>query len=117
MRAWWFRYGGTWYANAVMVTLVALGLVERAGLGQGGSAPIGFRLTEVGRAVFGAPEIAPPPEPAERRCLVIQPNFDVVAYLDQADAKRRRAPGTDRRERHRPLGSDPDIPHHSEERV
>ena len=55
MRAWWYRHGGTWYANAVMVTLVALGLVERARLGRGDSAPFGFRLTEVGRAVFGAP--------------------------------------------------------------
>jgi hypothetical protein len=86
-RPWWFRYGGVWYANAVMVTLVALGLVERATMGQGTSAPLGFRLTDVGRAVFGAPEIAPTPEPAERRCLVIQPNYDIVAYLDQADAR------------------------------
>jgi hypothetical protein len=70
-----------------MVSLVALGLVERARLGRGESAPLGFRLTEPGRAVFGAPEIAPPPEPAERRCLVIQPNFDIVAYLDHAGAR------------------------------
>ena len=87
MRAWWYRYGGVWFANAVMVTLVALGLVERGRLGEGPAAPLGFRLTEIGRAVFGAPEVAPPPEPAERRCLVIQPNFDVVAYLDRADAR------------------------------
>ena len=87
MRAWWYRYGGVWFANAVMVTLVALGLVERGRLGEGPAAPLGFRLTELGRAVFGAPEVAPPPEPAERRCLVIQPNFDVVAYLDHADAR------------------------------
>ena len=86
-RAWWFDHGGVWYANAVMVTLVTLGLVERARLGTGPAAPLGFRLTELGRAVFGAPEVAPPPEPAERRCLVIQPNFDIVAYLDQADAR------------------------------
>ena len=86
-RAFWFRQGGPWYANAVMVTLVALGLVDRARLGQGASAPPGFRLTEVGRAVFGAPEVGPPPEPAERRCLMVQPNFDVVAYLDRADAR------------------------------
>ena len=86
-RAWWFTHGGVWYANAVMVTLVALGLVDRARLGQDAAAPLGFRLTELGRAVFGAPEIIPPPEPAERRCLVIQPNFDIVAYLDQADAR------------------------------
>jgi hypothetical protein len=87
MQAWWFSKEGTWYANAVMVSLVALGLVERARLGRGAAAPLGFRLTELGRSVFGAPEIAPPLEPAERRCLVVQPNFDLVAYLDQADAR------------------------------
>jgi hypothetical protein len=70
----------------LMVTLVALGLVERARLGGDASALHAFRLTNSGRAVFGAPEVAPPKEPAERRCLVIQPNFDVVAYLEQADA-------------------------------
>jgi hypothetical protein len=69
------------------VTLVALGLVERARLGGDASALHAFRLTNSGRAVFGAPEVAPPSEPAERRCLVIQPNFDVVAYLEQADAR------------------------------
>jgi Helicase conserved C-terminal domain len=87
MRAWWFSKEGVWYANALMITLVTLGVVERARLGSGGSACHGFRLTSLGRAVFGAPEIAPPPEVVEHRCLVIQPNFDVVAYLDQADAQ------------------------------
>jgi Helicase conserved C-terminal domain len=87
LRAWWFSKEGTWYANALMVTLVTLGVVERARLGPGESAPHGFRLTELGRAVFGAPEIALPPEPVERRCLLIQPNFDIVAYLHQADAQ------------------------------
>jgi Helicase conserved C-terminal domain len=87
MRAWWFSKEGIWYANALMVTLVTLGVVERARLGLGASAPHGFRLTSLGRAVFGAPEIAPPPELVEHRCLLIQPNFDVIAYLDQADAQ------------------------------
>ena len=86
-RAWWFSKEGAWYANALMVTLVMLGLVERARLATGSTAPLGFRLTELGRAVFGAPEITPPPEPTSRRFLVIQPNFDIVAYLDQADAR------------------------------
>ena len=87
MRAWWFSKEGVWYANALMITLVTLGVVERSRLGSGESASHGFRLTSVGRAVFGAPEIAPPPELVEHRCLVIQPNFDVVAYLDHADAQ------------------------------
>src|SRR5262249_13181981 len=86
-RAWWFSREGSWYANALVVSLVALGLVERARLGRGDAAPLGFRLTESGRAVLAAPEVAAAPEPAERRCLVIQPNFDIVAYLDQAGAR------------------------------
>ena len=86
-RAWWFSKEGVWYANALMITLVTLGVVERARLGSGGSASHGFRLTSLGRAVFGAPEIGPPPEVVKHRCLVIQPNFDVVVYLDQADAQ------------------------------
>ena len=34
-RAWWYQHAGAWYANALMVTLVALGLVDRGRLGQG----------------------------------------------------------------------------------
>jgi Helicase conserved C-terminal domain len=85
-RAWWFSRQGSWYANAVMVTLVALGLVERGKVRRGKSADHAFRLTPHGRAVFGAPDVAPPPDPVEARFLLIQPNFDVIAYLDQANA-------------------------------
>ena len=81
------RSGGVWYANAVMVTLVALGLVERARLGQGGLRAARLSVDRSRPRRLRCPEIAPPPEPAERRCLVIQPNFDIVAYLDQADAR------------------------------
>jgi hypothetical protein len=80
----WRTARGYAFANALMITLVALGLTERGRLGSGASGPWGFRLTDLGRAVFGAPEVAPAPEPPERRFLRIQPNFDVVAYLDQA---------------------------------
>ena len=72
-----------------MVTLVALGLVERGRLGRAGAGPHVFRLTDIGRAVFGAPEVAPPaagPAPGGARFLVVQPNFDLLAYVDQADA-------------------------------
>ena len=78
-----------WYANAVMVTLVGLGLVERGRLGRAGGGAHVFRLTTLGRAVFGAPEVAPPaagPAPGGGRFLVVQPNFDLLAYVDQADA-------------------------------
>jgi hypothetical protein len=84
--AHWFGHQGAWYANALMVSLVALGLVERGRLGRSASAPHGFHLTDLGRAVFGAPELPLPPEQPGQRFLIIQPNFDVLAYLDQADA-------------------------------
>jgi hypothetical protein len=85
-RLWWFNNAGVWYANALMVTLVALGLVERGRRGDDPAASHCFRLTELGRAVFGAPDVNPLAEPAAQRYLVIQPNFDIVAYLEQADA-------------------------------
>jgi hypothetical protein len=84
--AHWFTHKGAWYANALMVSLVALGLVERGRLGRAASAPHAFRLTDLGRAVFGAPEVPLPPEPPGQRFLIVQPNFDVLAYLDRADA-------------------------------
>lgn len=84
LRAGWFSSAGTWHANALTVTLVALGLVERAWLGTGDAARPAFRLTDSGRAVFGAPEIPPPAEPERAPCLLVQPNFDLIVYLDQA---------------------------------
>jgi hypothetical protein len=84
--AYWFHQEGGWYANAVMVTLATLGLIECGRMGAGKSPRWCFRFTPVGRAVFGAPEVPPPPALDEARFLVLQPNFDVVAYLDRADA-------------------------------
>jgi hypothetical protein len=83
--AYWFAGLGTWYANALMVTLPALGLVERGRVGPAREKAWAFRLTPLGRVVFGAPEVEPEPEAAVQRFLVVQPNFDVVAYLGQAD--------------------------------
>ncbi len=83
-RALWFRTQALWYANALMVTLPALGLVERGRTG-GKAAAACFRLTPLGRAVFGAPEVTPPAD-TSARFLVVQPNFDVLVYLDEADA-------------------------------
>jgi hypothetical protein len=83
--AYWFAGLGTWYANALMVTLPALGLLQRGRVGPAKEKAWAFRLTPLGRVVFGAPEVEPGPEESARRFLVVQPNFDVVAYLDQAD--------------------------------
>jgi hypothetical protein len=68
----------------VMVTLAALGFIER-GRVEGAELRYCFRLTPVGRAVFGAPDVKVELQPTGK-FLVVQPNFDVVAYLDQTDA-------------------------------
>jgi Helicase conserved C-terminal domain len=83
----WYDNIGTRYASMLMVSLVALGLVERGQFGTGSAAPWGFRLTGYGTAVFGAPEIPPPAAPDYHPFLLVQPNFDVVAYLDQASPR------------------------------
>ena len=85
MLAFWFAGEAVWAANAIMVTLVTLGLVER-GQTAGGKIRPCFRLTELGRVVFGAPEIEAVQKP-EARFLTVQPNLDIVAYLESADAR------------------------------
>lgn len=84
-RARWLRTQGSWFANAVMVTLATLGFIER---GRVDAPRIRhcFRLTPLGLAIFGAPEHLWS-SPQTRPFLVVQPNFDVVAYLDQTDAQ------------------------------
>jgi hypothetical protein len=69
-----------------MVTLATLGLVER-GQTAGKDVRPCFRLTELGRVVFGAPEVEAAPNSGEVRFLTVQPNLEVVAYLDSADAR------------------------------
>ena len=83
-KAYWMASEGTWYANAIMVTLHALGAVER---GKAGSKHC-FRLTENGRLVFGAPTVRIKRSVETPPFVVIQPNFDVVVYLNQADTAR-----------------------------
>ncbi len=86
MLAFWLADEAVWAANAIMVTLVTLGLVER-GQTAGGKIRPCFRLTELGRVVFGAPEIAAVQKEPEARFLTVQPNLDIVAYLEAADAR------------------------------
>jgi hypothetical protein len=81
-RAFWLDDEGTWAANAILGTLGHLGLVERGAVGSGRPC---FRLTGLGRAVFGAPELATTPPEYDPKFLTIQPNFEVLAYLDAAD--------------------------------
>jgi hypothetical protein len=70
-----------------MITLVELGVVDRGRIGNKGAGRLVFRLNPLGRAVFGGPEIAPPAELAHEHCLVVQPNFDIVAYTAIMDAR------------------------------
>ena len=86
MLAFWLAGEAVWAANAIMVTLVTLGLVER-GQTTGDKIRPCFRLTELGRVVFGAPEIEAVQKPGESRFLTVQPNLEIVAYLESADAR------------------------------
>ena len=86
MLAFWLSAEAVWAANALIVTLASLGLVEH-GQTTGKEARPCFRLTELGRVVFGAPEVEAAPKLGEARFLTVQPNLEVVAYLDSADAR------------------------------
>lgn len=86
-RAFWMDSVGIWIANAILVTLVHLGLVERGSLSSGQECRHCFRLTSLGRAVFGAPEIGMEESSYATKFLTVQPNHEVVAYLEAADPK------------------------------
>ncbi|MFH0900508.1 MAG: helicase-associated domain-containing protein [Pseudomonadota bacterium] len=84
-RAFWIDDEGRWVANALFATLVYLGLVERGRNGRESSERWSFRLTDVGKAVFGAPEIKIQRAAGSEQCLTIQPNHEILLYLDSAD--------------------------------
>lgn len=92
----WERTESPWIMSALRGPLVHLGLVEIATAPRqprpGASL---FRLTLLGQAaLYDAlrghqnPAPAPSPTPASQagRCWIVQPNFDVVVYLDRASA-------------------------------
>lgn len=87
-RAFWLATTGVLLANMLLVTLVHFGLVER-GL-SAGERRWAFRLTPMGRAVFGAPDVAAVVPEAGRttndtRPLVVQADFDVLLHVKDAD--------------------------------
>ena len=84
--AYWLACEAVWAANAIMVTLATLGLVERGQTAGKNIRPC-FRLTELGRVVFGAPEVEAAQKPGDARFITVQPNLEVVAYLESADAR------------------------------
>ncbi len=84
----WLNQTYPWIEKIFSTWLYFLGIVELQ-LAEG--KPIGFRLTDLGRTVFH-PELAEldtatlPPSPAKKTesAWVVQPNFDIVVYLDRA---------------------------------
>ncbi|MBN1428396.1 MAG: helicase-associated domain-containing protein [Anaerolineae bacterium] len=85
-RADWLKQERPWIERALTTWLYFLGLIE-IGLDHG--SVVGLRLTQLGREVFH-PELASASvstltEPAsDQPVWVVQPNFDIVAYLDRA---------------------------------
>ncbi|MBM3223069.1 MAG: hypothetical protein FJZ47_04605, partial [Candidatus Tectomicrobia bacterium] len=92
----WERSEQPWISSALTGPLVHLGLVELAA-SPSSKRPGGilFRLTALGRAVLydtlrghriSRETTAPGPAQADGQCWIVQPNFDVVVYLDRAAA-------------------------------
>ena len=77
----WLRSTGTYCANAVLGTMVHLGLVER-GTTIGTTVP-SFRLSPLGKCVFGRPDVPPLPEPTEgdNRFFIVQSNYEIQAFV------------------------------------
>jgi hypothetical protein len=85
--AYWLNTEGTWAANALLGTLAHLGLIEQGAASRRGQQRPCFRLTGLGLAVFGAPERAATEPAYEAQFLTVQPNHEIVAYLNVADPR------------------------------
>ncbi len=83
--AYWLDSAGAWAANALLGTLAHLGLIEHGVSTSRAQRRPSFRLTRLGQAVFGAPECAVSEPSYEPKFLTIQPNHDILAYLNVAD--------------------------------
>ena len=89
MAAWREGHRGFWIKHerpAIQAMLSSwlywLGLVE---IGNRDSGDFCFRLTDLGRAVLqGAPEADAPSETADGPAWVVQPNYDLIVYLERA---------------------------------
>jgi hypothetical protein len=88
----WQKNEHVWLTHALTGPLFHLGLVElaRAPQDQPDEQTL-FRLTEAGRAALydifrpsAARPSAAPASASEQPCWIVQPNFEVVVYLDQA---------------------------------
>lgn len=82
LREDWLQRERPWIDAALTTWLYFLGVVE---LGLEGGRPICVRLTELGRTLLRVDAAAlAAVEPAEGPAWRVQPNFDVVVYLDRA---------------------------------
>ena len=79
----WLGRERPWLDNALTTWCYYLGLVE---LSLDKKAPRALRLTDLGRAILHPDQATAEPVPAvsDRAAWVVQPNFEIVVYLDQA---------------------------------
>lgn len=84
LRQEWLKSERVWTAQALATWCYFLGIVELSFRDQEVHA---VRLTDLGRAILhGSPaQDKPAPAAAARTAWVVQPNFEVVVYLDQAN--------------------------------
>jgi hypothetical protein len=82
----WLKQERQWIEDALSSWLYFLGMVE---LGIEGKRPVAFRLTELGKAVLHPAKAIPVTTAATTSgehgagVWVVQPNFDVMVYLDR----------------------------------
>ncbi|MBO0859456.1 MAG: helicase-associated domain-containing protein [Chloracidobacterium sp.] len=93
----WRKTEGVWIERALSGPLFHLGLVELGSAAESRSDLLDlFRLSEAGRAAFydifrqpsRARVAAKAVAPVEGPCWIVQPNFEVIVYLDQASPRR-----------------------------
>lgn len=82
-RFWEVVVGG-WYKTAIFGVLAWFGLVERGQAQSSQGVRWCFRLTPLGRAVFANPDQKLPEPASEKKFFLVQPSFEVVAYLENA---------------------------------
>jgi hypothetical protein len=82
----WLKQERQWIEDALSSWLYFLGMVE---LGTEGKRPVAFRLTELGKAILhpakaiSVTTAAPTSGEHAAGAWVVQPNFDVMVYLDR----------------------------------
>ena len=84
---YWLESTGAWAANALLGTLTHLGLIEHGVSDSRAQPRLCFRLTALGQAAFGAPERAVSEPTYEPKFLTVQPNHEILAYLNVADPR------------------------------